>query len=41
MTQKTRKLLFRALIQVLHEFYGENARESPDYSRVINEKHFE
>ena len=41
MTQKTRKLLYMKLIQVVHEFYGEDVKESKDYGRVVNEKHFE
>jgi len=28
------------LIAAIHEFYGENVRESNDYSRIINKKHF-
>jgi acyl-CoA reductase-like NAD-dependent aldehyde dehydrogenase len=33
--------LVKALKQVLHEFYGSDCRESKDYSRIINDRHFE
>lgn len=29
------------MIKVLHEFFSENPKLSPDYGRIINEKHFD
>lgn len=33
--------LIEALKKELINFYGENANSSPDYSRIVNERHFE
>jgi aldehyde dehydrogenase (NAD+) len=41
MTQKTRKLLFTTLVQVIHDFYGDDPKQSPDYSRIVSERHYE
>uniref|UniRef100_A0A0N5ACH8 Aldehyde dehydrogenase n=1 Tax=Syphacia muris TaxID=451379 RepID=A0A0N5ACH8_9BILA len=34
-------LLLDTFCRVIEEFYGKNAQESPDYSRIINERHFD
>jgi aldehyde dehydrogenase (NAD+) len=36
-----RDALLRALKQAVREFYGEDPQKSPDYGRIINERHFE
>ena len=33
--------LVRAMIGVLRDFYGEDPHRSPDYGRIINQRHFE
>ncbi len=39
--QKIKKNLVNALQKCLKEFYGHNPANSPDYARIINQKHFE
>ncbi len=38
--ERIKDIFLDTLGAVIHEFYGENVRESNDYSRIINEKHF-
>lgn len=33
--------LLEYLVQQIHQLYGENPAESPDFPRIINQKHFE
>lgn len=33
--------LVQAMMGVLRQFYGDDARQSPDYGRIINQRHFE
>jgi len=30
-----------ALLRAVHDFYGENPKASPDYGRIINERHYD
>lgn len=39
--QKIKKDLVNTLHKCLKEFYGQNPANSPDYARIINQKHFE
>ncbi|BAZ53021.1 aldehyde dehydrogenase [Nostoc sp. NIES-4103] len=39
--QKIKKDLVNVLQKYVKEFYGENPEKSPDYARIINQKHFE
>lgn len=39
--QNIKKDLIAALQKTLKEFYGDNPAKSPDYSRIINHRHFE
>ncbi|MBW4677537.1 MAG: aldehyde dehydrogenase [Desmonostoc geniculatum HA4340-LM1] len=39
--QKIKKSLIDALGKCLKEFYGDNPANSPDYARIINQKHFD
>lgn len=39
--QKIKTNLVDSLKKCLQEFYGENPAKSPDYARIINQKHFE
>lgn len=38
--RKVKNELISALTKTITEFYGENIQESPDYGRIVNEKHF-
>ncbi|XP_060610943.2 aldehyde dehydrogenase family 3 member B1-like [Anolis sagrei] len=40
-TIETQERLMPCLRQAIREFYGCNPRESPDYGRMINDKHFQ
>lgn len=35
------QLLLEALVKTIHQFYGEDPYQSPDYSRIVNEAHFD
>lgn len=39
--QKVKTELLEEIKKVLKEFYGDNPAKSPDYPRIINEKHFD
>lgn len=39
--KKIRSLLINKMSKYITEFYGENPRQSPDYPRIVNQKHFE
>ena len=39
--KKIRSLLINKMSKYITEFYGENPRQSPDYPRIINQRHFE
>ncbi|MGX0911774.1 aldehyde dehydrogenase [Staphylococcus caprae] len=38
--RKVKNDLINALKQTITEFYGKNIKESPDFGRIVNEKHF-
>ncbi|MBX5318973.1 aldehyde dehydrogenase [Staphylococcus caprae] len=38
--RKVKNDLIDALKQTITEFYGKNIKESPDFGRIVNEKHF-
>ncbi|NEO32314.1 MAG: aldehyde dehydrogenase [Symploca sp. SIO3C6] len=38
--QRIKSDLLKQLQQSIHEFFGDNPVKSPDYARIINEKHF-
>ena len=33
--------LLGALLRAVHDFYGDDPRRSPDYGRIVNERHFD
>ncbi|GAB4491158.1 MAG: aldehyde dehydrogenase [Raineya sp.] len=39
--KKIRSLLINKMSKYITEFYGENPQQSPDYPRIINQRHFE
>ena len=39
-TKETQEKLLPMLKQCLLDFYGENAKESESFARIINERHF-
>ncbi len=39
--KKIRSMLILKMSKYITEFYGENPQNSPDYPRIINQKHFE
>jgi aldehyde dehydrogenase (NAD+) len=39
--ESVRDELQELMIKVLHEFFSENPKLSPDYGRIVNEKHFD
>ncbi|KAM4687231.1 aldehyde dehydrogenase family 3 member B1-like isoform 1-T2 [Rhinophrynus dorsalis] len=39
-TEKTMERLLEALRRAVQEFYGEDPKQSPDLSRIVNERHF-
>jgi aldehyde dehydrogenase (NAD+) len=39
-SHQTKPRLIEALVEVVKEFFGEDPRRSPDFSRIINEHHF-
>lgn len=39
--EAVRDELQELMIKVLHEFFSENPKLSPDYGRIVNEKHFD
>jgi aldehyde dehydrogenase (NAD+) len=39
--RRLRDRLLEGLKQALHEFYGRDPRQSPDYSRIVNRRHFD
>lgn len=39
--RRVRDGLIAAIGQALREFYGENPQRSPDYSRIVNRRHFD
>lgn len=38
---KISRRLLDAMIRTIHQFYGDDPSESPDFSRIINESHFD
>ncbi|PNZ25521.1 aldehyde dehydrogenase [Staphylococcus petrasii] len=38
--RKVKNELIQALKQSIHEFYGKDIQKSPDFGRIVNEKHF-
>ncbi|MEO9127146.1 MAG: aldehyde dehydrogenase [Microcoleus sp.] len=38
--KKVKPALMQAIKAALHEFYGDDPHQSPDYSRIINQHHF-
>lgn len=40
-TEKVKNQLIGLFGQVIQEFYGKDVQSSPDYSRIVNERHFE
>lgn len=38
--RKVKNDFIKALRQTITEFYGENIKESPDFGRIVNKKHF-
>ncbi|RIM43130.1 aldehyde dehydrogenase, partial [Staphylococcus capitis] len=38
--RKVKNDFIKALKQTITEFYGENIKESPDFGRIVNQKHF-
>jgi aldehyde dehydrogenase (NAD+) len=38
--RKIKKRFVEKMIRTIHAFYGEDPMESPDYARIINERHF-
>ncbi len=38
---RLRPAFMEALQRALHDFYGEDPKQSPDYGRIINQKHFD
>ena len=38
--KKVKNELIEALKQSIQEFYGTNIEESPDFGRIVNDKHF-
>lgn len=39
--ETVKKKLLKELINCIHDFYGEDGAESPDYGRIVNAKHFD
>jgi aldehyde dehydrogenase (NAD+) len=39
--QRIRQQLADALKQAVRKFYGDNPQQSPDYGRIVNQKHFD
>ncbi|WP_410055837.1 aldehyde dehydrogenase [Saccharococcus sp. Marseille-Q5394] len=39
--ETVKKQLLKELINCIHDFYGEDSVESPDYGRIVNAKHFD
>jgi aldehyde dehydrogenase (NAD+) len=38
--RKIKEAFVEEMIRTIHTFYGEDPMESPDYARIINERHF-
>ena len=38
--RKIKEAFVKEMIRTIHTFYGEDPMESPDYARIINERHF-
>jgi aldehyde dehydrogenase (NAD+) len=38
--RKIKEVFVEKMIHTIHTFYGEDPMESPDYARIINERHF-
>ena len=39
--RRIRDALLQAMRDALHKFYGDDPRESPDYGRIVNQRHFD
>lgn len=40
-SREVKQQLITELEKAIHEFYGPDCQKSKDYSRIVNERHFE